>query len=528
VSRAPGGEEKGEDTDQEVRTALLGQATGFNQADAEAWLVDLEQLEIYEEIGGGASAQVYRGAYYGQTVAIKRLFSGCLEQTKFVEFFGNEARLLATLHHPHVVRFYGAAYDPEEKRGLLVTELCTRGSLSVHLAMKNPRSAEVGRDRFFDLTLGISRALQFFHARQFVHRDLKPDNVLLDAHGVAKLCDFGLSRVIDSTTQANTMTAGVGTPAFMAIELIVGDMDSELLKPEKKKKPKGVKKKKKKEKGRNDDDVRSPSMNSDDDISYDIALPQVVEIDDVGMISAGASHAGTKVDVFSFAVMIWVLWTGEMPYLNLGLTPFTLMNKVRHERRACCIVLHKKKIQTPPYQCVLPPPCIFCSFFPRLSEVCGPSFPKIVLHALQSSWSAVGRARQWTDRHLVRSPRSWRRSRSRPLTARTKKAFRAEGFLTTLRGHATSGQRVARFTKRAAAYQGPAPNPSPSVLPHALSKAQPTNPPPPHPRGLDHGPNHQGPHRAREKVANRTPHIRKTQDARRKHLIQSPVPMQQC
>jgi hypothetical protein len=46
-------------TGQEARQALLGQATGFNEADAEAWLVDLEQLEIFEEIGGGASAQVY-------------------------------------------------------------------------------------------------------------------------------------------------------------------------------------------------------------------------------------------------------------------------------------------------------------------------------------------------------------------------------------------------------------------------------------------------------------------------------------
>ena len=74
--------------------ALLGRATGLGEEEAQQWLVDLEQLEIFEEIGGGASAQVYRGAYFGQTVAVKRLY-GCLGQAletqeKFFAFFGNE------------------------------------------------------------------------------------------------------------------------------------------------------------------------------------------------------------------------------------------------------------------------------------------------------------------------------------------------------------------------------------------------------------------------------------------------------
>eukprot|EP00935_MAST-01C_sp_MAST-1C-sp1_P000773 g773.t1 len=322
----------GGDGDEEggSRQALLGKAAGFDEEEAQTWLVDLDQLEIFEEIGGGASAQVYRGAYFGQTVAIKRLYAGqALEtQDKFVEFFGNEARLLATLHHPHVVRFFGAAYEPQEKRGLLVTELCAKGSLSAHLAMRSPRSPEVSRDRFFDLSLGISRALQFFHARQFVHRDLKPDNVLLDEKGVAKLCDFGLSRVIDSSTQANTMTAGVGTPAFMAIELIVGDMSPST--------PswgqgRGAKAQTKAQPGGRVGQLsnRSPSLQSEDDVSVNVSGAARPAGDGLGGINIDASsHAGTKVDVFSFGVMLWVLWTQSMPYLDLKLTPFTLMNKV--------------------------------------------------------------------------------------------------------------------------------------------------------------------------------------------------------
>ena len=85
--------------------------------------------------------------------------------------------------------------------------------------MRSPRSPEVSRDRFFELSLGISRALQFFHARQFVHRDLKPDNVLIAGDGTAKVADFGESTRFDDALAAEeddgalSMTY-VGTPMY--------------------------------------------------------------------------------------------------------------------------------------------------------------------------------------------------------------------------------------------------------------------------------------------------------------------------
>jgi serine/threonine protein kinase len=243
---------------------LLGGVTGFDRGEASTWFIDLKELELKEEVGVGASAQVFRGVYFGQQVAVKRLFCSVWEQHKFTEFFRSEAQLLASLHHPNVVRFYGAAFDANDNRGYLVTEYCSKGSLSEHL--QNHTDEVCPREKkFLPLVTGISRGMQFFHAKQFVHRDLKPDNVLLDEGSVIKLCDFGLSRFVENSI-ANTMTAGIGTPAFMAIELIIGE----------------------------DRNV----------------------------------EAGTKIDVFSFGVMLWVLWTHRIPYVDLRLTPFTLMNKV--------------------------------------------------------------------------------------------------------------------------------------------------------------------------------------------------------
>ena len=238
-------------------TALLSAVVDVR---GDEWLVDLEQLGYEEEIGSGVSAQVFRGTYYGQEVAVKRLFSSLWEQEKFDEFFRNEAKTLKSLNHPNVVRFFGAAYDPHTEHGFLVTEYCQKGSLTQ--LMKDGRP-EVGRARYLDLMMGVARGMEFFHGRGFVHRDLKPDNVLLGDGDIAKLCDFGLSRPARDQTM---MTAGVGTPAYMAVELITGDTTS----------------------------VSSSNL----------------------------------VDVYSMGVLLWALWTHKVPYAHLELTPFMLMTRL--------------------------------------------------------------------------------------------------------------------------------------------------------------------------------------------------------
>ena len=192
---------------------------------------------------------------------MKRLFSSMWEQDKFDEFFRSEAKMLKSLNHPNVVRFFGAAFDPQTQHGVLVTEYCSKGSLTQLMKDRRP---EVGRARYMDMVLGVAHGMEFFHGRGFVHRDLKPDNVLLDATDVVKLCDFGLARV--AARDETMMTAGVGTPAYMAVELITGE--------------------------------------------------------------ATEVKSSNAVDVYSMGVLLWALWTHEVPYARLSLTPFMLMTRL--------------------------------------------------------------------------------------------------------------------------------------------------------------------------------------------------------
>jgi serine/threonine protein kinase len=289
------------------------------------WILDVADLSFIREVGAGASAKVFLGSFYGNQVAIKLFhqpppsnegrpmanpWDAELEEgkrrrgedstgdgdrnlalTKIQNLFKNEARLLSRLHHPNIAAFYGVSCMPSTGQVLLVTEYCARGSCAdmlYHGGYRRDRHSrpsaleeeerKSARTAFFKVVLGISQAMQYCHARSVVHRDLKPDNVLLDDQGQPKLCDFGISRLQQAsvpggmTMQQMTMTGGVGTPVYMAVEMITGG-----------------------------------------------SHPSIPSI-----------QASSRVDVFSMGVLMWTLWTHELPYQSEGrrMTPFAFMAAV--------------------------------------------------------------------------------------------------------------------------------------------------------------------------------------------------------
>ncbi|WXB16302.1 protein kinase [Pendulispora albinea] len=127
----------------------------------------------------------------------------------------NEARLVSALEHPHIV----AIYDAGESAGLpyLVLELCEGGNL--RHAMRQGASQA---DRLRWLTQ-IAEALAHAHEHGIIHRDVKPENVLLTAEGTAKVADFGIAKALSKSRSDDSTTLGiVGTPRYMAPEQLFG------------------------------------------------------------------------------------------------------------------------------------------------------------------------------------------------------------------------------------------------------------------------------------------------------------------
>ena len=177
------------------------------------YLIPAAKLQYGLPIGEGGFGQVCRGRWGSVEVAIKRLHLKSLtERTE--EALTGEAKTMAALRHPNVIRFYGLCMEPGHYS--IVMELALKGSLYQLLHSKS----EIPWKIRYSIAMDIGAGLQYLHDKAIVHRDLKSLNVLLDGNLRAQLTDFGLAQVkIETKTKTAQPEKSVGTRPWMAPEL---------------------------------------------------------------------------------------------------------------------------------------------------------------------------------------------------------------------------------------------------------------------------------------------------------------------
>ena len=178
--------------------------------------VKMDDFEKGDSIGRGTSGEVYKATQKstGRTVVIKKLFN-CTETND--KGLKRELYALASLRHPRVVEMVGVVFT-EGRLSHIVMELMEKGSIVIYDG-KSLRRLQLDPTQKTKIIFDMATGLEFLHSKQFIHRDVKPANVLLDGNFRAKIGDLGSSRQVDEVNLQATQTQA-GTPIYWAPEAL--------------------------------------------------------------------------------------------------------------------------------------------------------------------------------------------------------------------------------------------------------------------------------------------------------------------
>jgi len=180
--------------------------------------LDEGRYELGKVVGSGGMALVYRARdrKHGRPVAVKLLADNLSADPELRQRFRREAELAERLSHPNVVAVLDAG--EADGRAYIVLEYVDGPNLAEELR----RAGRLEPERVAELGAQAAAALAHAHEQGLVHRDVKPQNLLLAADGTLKVSDFGIARMVDGTQLTQTGTV-LGTAAYLAPEQAAGE-----------------------------------------------------------------------------------------------------------------------------------------------------------------------------------------------------------------------------------------------------------------------------------------------------------------
>lgn len=175
--------------------------------------IDIPGFRIIRPIGEGGMASVFLALQESldREVALKVMAPALAANTEFTDRFLKEGRITAKLSHPNLVTVYdigshGTIY-------YLAAEYIPGGTLSERVDRGGMSVADI-----LDIACDVARGLDYAHQKGFVHRDVKPGNILFKQDGTSVLADFGIAKAMDASAGATMAGSSIGTPDYMSPE----------------------------------------------------------------------------------------------------------------------------------------------------------------------------------------------------------------------------------------------------------------------------------------------------------------------
>ena len=182
-----------------------------------------DRYEVLDVLGKGAMGAVVKvsdRALDNDIIALKLLYSHLVQDQVLLSRFRNEVLIVRQLSHPNIVRLYDFGETPEGDFYIAMELVKGENLNSVVIAGKNFRpNFQQCLKILYEVALGLEHA----HSRKIVHRDIKPDNILITEDGAIKITDFGLARTLTVDKGFTNTGEAVGTPYYMAPEQIQGE-----------------------------------------------------------------------------------------------------------------------------------------------------------------------------------------------------------------------------------------------------------------------------------------------------------------